>query len=372
MRVVLTANTCFKVANFRASLINALLARDCEVIVLAPIDGYVETLKAMGCRVEGLEMDRNGTSPAREMALLRQIWYFLRREKPDIVFSFTIKNNIYAGICCRWLRIPFIPNVTGLGPAFNGSGWLNRGVVALYRLAFAQARTVFFQNLNDRATFLKAGLVTSKQTQILPGSGVDLARFTPQFAPYDPQKTTFLLVSRLLWDKGVGIFVEAARALRINHPDLRFQILGPPDPDSRSGIEIDQIKAWQDEGTIEYLGQTNDVRPALAAADCLVLPTWYREGTPRTLLEAAAMGIPVITTDTPGCRDVVEAGVTGFLCAPRDRNSLVTAMLSFRNLNDESRAAMRQSSRRRAETFFSEEIVITAYLQQLEEASDGL
>ena len=275
MRVVLTGNTCFKIANFRAGLINALLAKGCEVIVLAPIDDYTETLKAMGCRVEGLAMDRNGTSPARELALLRQIWYFLRCEKPDIVFSYTIKNNIYAGICCRWLRIPFIPNVTGLGPAFNGSGWLNRGVVALYRLAFAHARIVFFQNTDDRATFLKAGLVTSERTQLLPGSGVDLTRFTPQPVPQDRQKTTFLLVSRLLWDKGIGIFVEAARALRVKHPDIRFQILGPPDLDSRSGIDIDQITSWQDEGIVEYLGQTNDVRPDLAAADCLVLPTWY-------------------------------------------------------------------------------------------------
>ena len=309
------------------------------------------------------------TSPVREMVLLWRIWHFLRQEKPDIVFGYTIKNNIYGGICCRWLGIPFIPNVTGLGPAFNESGWLNRGIVALYRHAFAKARIVFFQNIDDRATFLKAGITTSERTKLLPGSGVDLAHFTPQLVPRDPQTTTFLLVSRLLWDKGIGIFVEAAQEMKIDHPDLRFQILGPPDPSSRSSIDIDQVMAWQDEGIVEYLGETTDVRPALSAADCVVLPTWYREGTPRTLLEAAAMAVPVITTDTPGCRAVVENGVTGFLCKPRDRGSLISAMLSFIALNAEDRVVMRQRSRRRAETTFSEDIVIKAYLEQLPKMS---
>ena len=370
MRVLLTGNTCFKIANFRAGLIRALLAKGHEVLVLAPADGYRAKLEAMGCRVEDLPMDRNGTAPVAEAALLWRIWRFMRRERPRIVLGYTIKNNIYAGICCRWLGIPFIPNVTGLGPAFNGTGWLNRSVVMLYRRAFARARIVFFQNPEDRAAFLRAGLVTAERTRLLPGSGVDLTRFTAQPMPDDPRQTTFLLVSRLLWDKGVGLFVEAARDLRTQYPDFRFQLLGPPDPDSRSGINIDDVTAWQRDGVIEYLGQTDDVGPALASADCVVLPTWYREGTPRVLLEAAAMGRPVITTDTPGCRDAVEHGRTGFLCAPRDLEALISAMHAFIALDQEERAAMGRAARELAEAAFDEHHVISAYLEQLPHGSD--
>lgn len=367
VRVVLTGNTCFKIANFREGLIRALQADGCQPVVLAPSDGYREKLEAMGCQVYDLPMDRNGTALPAELALLWRIFAFLRRERPDMIFGYTIKNNIYAGLACRWLNIPFVPNVTGLGPAFNGSGVLNRIVRTLYRFAFARAEAVFFQNPDDRAIFLRAGLVDEARTRLLPGSGVDLARFAAQPMPDDGDQVgvTFLLVARLLWDKGIGLYVEAARALRASHPQARFQLLGPLDPDSHSGITTEQIEAWKREGVIDYLGQTTDVRPYLAAADCIVLPSWYREGTPRVLLEAAAVGRPVITTNMPGCRDAVEHGRTGFMCAPQDLDALVAAMESFVVLPQEGRAAMGQAARARAEVEFDEHHVISAYLQLL-------
>lgn len=365
MRILLTGNTCFKIANFRAGLIGVLQRLGHEVVVLAPHDDYLPKLVAMGCKVHDLPMDRNGTSPLVEAALLMRIHRTIRRLRPDIVFGYTIKNNIYAGLSCRWLGIPFVPNVTGLGPAFNDRGALNRVVRALYRLAFARARAVFFQNPDDRATFLRAGLVPAERTRLLPGSGVDLERFAPRPLPQDDGGTTFLLVSRLLWDKGVGQFVEAARAIRARAPRCRFQLLGPADPDSRSGIPMAQIQSWVDEGLIEYLGKTDDVRPALAAADCIVLPSWYREGTPRILLEAAATGRPVITTDMPGCRDSILDGQTGFLCAPKDAAALAAAMERFLALPPAERAAMGHAGRRRAEEFFGEDRVIAAYLDLL-------
>lgn len=362
MRVVLTGNTCFKIANFREGLIRALQARGAEVLVLAPVDEHGPKLEALGCQVHDLPMDRNGTAPLAEAALLRRIYRFLRRMRPDIVFGYTIKNNIYAGLACRWLGIPFIPNVTGLGPAFNETGALNRIVRGLYRQAFARSDAVFFQNPDDRATFLQAGLVTESRARLLPGSGVDLDRFIAQPMRSDKNDVTFLLVARLLWDKGVGLYVEAARSLRASHPDMRFQLLGPPDPASRSSVPLAQVEEWVSDGVIEYLGQTSDVRPALAAADCVVLPSWYREGTPRVLLEAAAVGRPVITTDMPGCRDAVVDGTTGFLCAPRDGDALAAAMSRFADLPDEARAAMGQAARARAEQAFDESLVIAAYL----------
>ncbi|TKA97380.1 glycosyltransferase family 4 protein [Cereibacter changlensis] len=362
LRVVLTGNTCFKIANFREGLIRALLAHGCEVLVLAPTDGYREKLEAMGCGVYDLPMDRNGTSPFTEAALLFRIFAFLRRERPDMVFGYTIKNNIYAGLTCRWLSIPFVPNVTGLGPAFNEQGALNQIVRTLYRVAFARACAVFFQNPDDRATFLAAKLVEASRTRLLPGSGVDLSRFMAQPMPSKKKNVTFLLVARLLWDKGISLFVEAARVLHEKYPHAQFQLLGPPDPASRSGIPVEQIEAWAREGVIEYLGQTQDVRPALAAADCIVLPSWYREGTPRVLLEAAALGRPVITTDMPGCRDAVDDGVTGFICSPRDREELIAAMERFIVLPHAERAVMGLAARARAEDQFDERHVIEGYL----------
>lgn len=368
MRILLTGNTCFKIANFREGLVRALQAQGHEVVVLAPEDGYAPKLKSMGVRLHDLPMDRNGTSPVAELRLLTRIFRFLRRERPDFVFGYTIKNNIYSGLACRALGIPFIPNVTGLGPAFNGEGFLNRIIRAMYRLAFARASAVFFQNPDDRAEFLRANLVSEVRARLLPGSGVDLQKFCTTPVPQDDSAPVFLLVARMLWDKGVGVFVEAAQALRKTHPQAEFQLLGPIDEDSRSAIPRSQIEAWHQQGLITYMGETQDVRPALAAAHCIVLPSWYREGTPRILLEAAATGRPVITTDMPGCRDAVDDGVTGFLCAPRSADPLVSAMERFVSLSSEARQAMGSAARQRAETHFDEAIVIYAYLSQLKNA----
>jgi len=365
MRIILTANTCFKIANFRAGLVGALIARGCEVVVLAPMDSHSANLTAMGCRVLDLPMDRNGTAPLAELGVLWRIFTALRRERPAIVFGYTIKNNIYAGLACRWLGIPFVPNVTGLGPAFNQTGMLNRIVRLLYRLAFARVRAVFFQNPEDRAVFLGAGLVDASRTRLLPGSGVDLARFDARPMPSDAQGVVFLLVARLLWDKGIGLYADAARALRAKNPTLRFQLIGPPDPASRSGIPMAHIDDWVAEGVIEYLGQMQDVRPALAAAHCIVLPSWYREGTPRVLLEAAALARPVITTDRPGCRDAVLDGQTGLLCAAQDLEALTDALARFAAMPAQAKAAMGRQARTKAEAEFDEATVIKAYIDQL-------
>lgn len=365
MRILLTGNTCFKIANFREGLVKTLIERGCEVVVLAPTDATREKLVTMGCRVLDLRMDRNGTSPLAEWASLARIYRVLRSEQPTIVFGYTIKNNIYAGLACRWLGFRFVPNVTGLGPAFNQAGMLNRIVRLLYRLAFARAQSVFFQNPEDQATFRQAGLVRARQSRLLPGSGVDLARFASKSLPAEDNGLVFLLVARLLWDKGIGLFAEAARAMRAHNPTLRFQVLGPIDRDSRSAIPREQMQAWVDEGIIEYLGEMADVRPAFEAAHCIVLPTWYREGTPRILLEAAATGRPAITTDTPGCRDAVVDGETGLLCAPKSLESLIATLDRFVALSPNDRFAMAARARARAEAEFDEGRVIEAYTDQL-------
>jgi glycosyltransferase involved in cell wall biosynthesis len=278
------------------------------------------------------------------------------------VLGFTIKNNIYGGIACRGLGIPFLPNVTGLGPAFDTTSILNCMVRALYRVAFGKARTVFFQNSSDLRLFTGSRLVSEDRVRLLPGSGIDLNRFSAAPLPQSGEGIRFLMVARLLWDKGVGVYVEAARKVLKTVPQARFQLLGPLDPDSKSGISGAQLGEWISEGIVDYLGSTQDVLPFLQAADCLVLPSYYREGTPRSLLEAGAVGRPIITTDMPGCRDVVVEQESGFLVAPRDADELAAACVAFLELDPKAQAAMGAASRRHIAEHYNEEIVIDAYV----------
>ncbi|EKX59225.1 Putative glycosyltransferase [Rhodobacter sp. AKP1] len=314
-----------------------------------------------------LQMERNGTSPIAEARLLFSIFNVIRRARPDVVFSYTIKNNIYGGIACRALGVPFVPNVTGLGPMFNATGLLNRTVRTLYRVAFGKARAVFFQNSSDLELFTGSRLVSKDRVRLLPGSGVDLNRFAASPLPERGEGIRFLLVARLLWDKGVGVYADAARKVRETFPLARFQLLGPLDPDSKSGISRAQLDEWISEGVVDYLGSTQDVVPFLQAAHCIVLPSYYREGTPRSLLEAGAVGRPIITTDMPGCRDVVVERDSGFLVAPRDADQLASACQAFLSFGPEAQAAMGVASRRHIAQTYDEETVIDAYLEILDD-----
>lgn len=359
VRILLTGNTSFKIANFRAGLISALCKDGHELIVLSPFDGYTEALQQLGCTTIDLKMDRNGANPIAEVRLLISMYRQISLIRPDYAISYTIKNNIYAGLACRILGIPFAPNVTGLGPAFNRNGLLNMVVRSLYRAAFCKARIVFFQNSEDYHTFLKAGLVSSERSRLLPGSGVDLTRFSETPLPSSP--VCFLLVARILREKGVEYFATAAAQIRGEFPEVEFRLLGPLDPDSKSCIELAEIEAWEASGKLLYLGAAIDVRSHIEKAHCVVLPSYYREGTPRALLEAAAMGRPLITTDMPGCRDTLQDGVSGYIVKPRDSEDLVKAFKLFLRLSPEKRQAMGGSGRTLMEANFSEDIVIDAY-----------
>lgn len=360
MHVLLTGNTTFKLANFREGLIRRLVVEGHQVTVVAPPDEYVEKIRSLGCKFIPIKMDRNGTSPLAEARLLLSIFDVIRRLRPDVMFAYTIKNNIYGGIACRVLGVPFAPNVTGLGPAFDTTGLLNRTVRILYRFAFSKAMQVFFQNSSDLAIF--SGIVPQDRVCLLPGSGVDLIRFAASPHPDSEEGIRFLLVARLIWEKGIGVYVDAARKVRETFPQARFQLLGPLDPDSKSGVSKAQVDEWVSEGVLEYLGSTQDVMPYLQAAHCVVLPSYYREGTPRSLLEAGAMARPIITTNSVGCRDTVEDGVSGFLCAPRSPESLAEKMMAFCEMSPVARHAMGRAGRAHIELKFDETIVLDKYL----------
>jgi glycosyltransferase involved in cell wall biosynthesis len=232
-------------------------------------------------------------------------------------------------------------------------------VAGLYRLAFSRARTVVFQNEDDRSEFLAAGLVDAERTLRVPGSGVDLERFTPMPLP-EGGAPVFLFVGRVLSDKGVREFVQAARQMRSRRPDLIFRILGRVGADNPTAIPLDEVRSGEEESLVELLGTCDDVRPHLAHALCVVLPS-YREGVPRVLLEAAAMARPCIATDVPGCRDAVVDGRTGLLCAPRDSAALAGAMQRFIDAGPAVWASMGAAGRRHVEDHFDERRVIETY-----------
>lgn len=370
-RIALSANSTWNLANFREGIIAALVDAGFDVVTLAPEDDGNSRISVLGGRTVAVPMDAASTSPAHDAALLIRYVRALRSERPDVLLGFTAKPNIYGSAAAHMLGIPVINNISGLGSGFMHGGWLSATMRALYRASLKRSHRVFFQNPDDLELFLAQRLVVPERAGLLPGSGVNLQRFAMAEAQRPHGSTDdafcFLVVGRLLRDKGIVEFVRAARNLRACHPHVRFQLLGAVDSRNPSAIPKPDVDSWVREGLVEYLGTTDDVRPFVAAADCVVLPS-YREGTPRTLLEAAAMARPLIATDVPGCREVVEDGVNGFLCQARDARSLGGAMSRMLALAPEQRAAMGAAGRARMERDFDERIVIDRYLHAISEA----
>jgi len=362
-RVVLAANSSWNIVNFRAGLIRRLKSEGYEPFVLAPSDSATEARKHdLGVEWIAVDFERSGLNPFSDFALLLKYRKILKCLRPVAYLGFTIKPNIYGSIAAHARGIPVIANISGLGTVFIRRGLLMALVSSLYRFALRRAAVVFFQNPDDRALFIERRLVQPDNARLLPGSGVDLQHFSPIPLPEGP--VTFLFIGRLLGDKGVRELAEAARALSRQQLQVRVQLLGPIDEGNRTSITRAEVERWVGDGVIEYLGDADDVRPFIAKATAVVLPS-YREGLPRSLLEAGAMGRPLIATDVPGCREVVEDGVTGMLCAVRDPASLAQSMTRFAGLPKEERSAMGSASRRKIETKFSEDVVIGAYLDAL-------
>ena len=345
-------------------MVEALLADGNRVTVLAPLDDAVRDLEHLGCRVRPLTMSVKGLNPLEDLKLQCRFKRILREEQPDVVLSYTIKNNIFGAQAARSVGVPFLPNVTGLGTAFLSSKLLQTVTEQLYRRSFKALKTVFLQNEDDRDLFLKRSLLHPDQAQLLPGSGIDLIRFAPAAMLPAEDAPVFLMIARLLRDKGVLEFVDAARKIKARHPKVRFQLLGEAGTKNRSAIDHATVDAWVKEGVVEYLGTTKDVRPAITAASCVLLPS-YREGSPRALIEAAAMARPVISTNVPGCRAVVDHNVSGFLCDAQSTESLAAAIERFLSLSPEAQKAMGQFGRAKVEQKYDQSIVVDAYREAI-------
>lgn len=365
--VLVSANTGWNLVNFRSGIIRAACDGGWRVIAAVPPDPVAAAqLRELGCIVEPVSLDSVGLSPTRDLRTLFQFWRLMRRYRPSHYFSWTPKPNVYGALASRLCGVRASLNISGLGSVFIADSALTRFVKVIYRFAFGSAGTIFFQNGTDRELFLNARLARDDQAALLPGSGIDLSHFVP--VPANRPATdasAFLLIARLLRDKGVEEYAHAAAALKADGVRARFQLLGAVGVANPTAITRDQLQRWIDEGVIDYLGETDDVRPYIAAADCIVLPS-YREGTARVLLEAGAMAKPVVATDVPGCRDPVAHGVTGLLCAPRSAEALAEALAAMAALSPEERRAMGVAGRAKIEAEYDQRIVVDRYMAELD------
>lgn len=360
VRLLVAANSTWNLQNFRTGLIREFLCQGYDVLTVSP-DPEGIMIGEMPVAHRRCQMGRSSINPVTDLAYAMELLRIMKEELPDVYLGFTIKPNIYGCIAARLLGIPAIPNVSGLGASFLGNSMLTKLVILMYRFAFAAAAKVFFQNPDDLDLFLRERIARPNQCRILPGSGVDLVRFTKCDLP---REARFLMIARLLGDKGVREYVNAARIVRTKIADTKFTLLGELDRQNPSGVEVDELDQWINEGVLEYVGSRSDVRPFIAAASAVVLPS-YREGLPRTLLEGAAMGRPLIGTDVPGCREVVRDGVTGFLCEARNASSLATVMERLARTPYETRLQMAANARTMVELEFDERFVFDAYMGEI-------
>lgn len=360
-KVVLVANTAWSMFNFRHGLLTRLINDGYQITIVAPHDDFSNKLLEMGCAVVDLPIEAKGINPLQDIKLIHTLYQLYEQIAPDFIIHYTIKPNIYGTLAAKLAGIPSLAITTGLGYTFVNDNVVAKVARGLYRLAFRFPKEVWFLNEEDRQVFLQCQLVSQDKAILLHSEGVNLIHFSPQSKPEADGKVRFLLIARMLWDKGVGEYVAAARIIHERYPQVVFQLLGACGVANPSVIERAQIAQWEAEGIIEYLGTTNDVRPFIARADCVVLPSFYREGIPRTLMEAAAMAKPLITTDNVGCRDVVLPGQTGWLCPVKDAQALADCCEQLILLNPDQCRAMGEAGREFMRQKFDEELVIKQY-----------
>jgi len=369
MKIGIVTNTSWNIFNFRKPLILKFIELGFEVVAIAPEDEHSAKLSDMGCVYVPVEINNTGSTPLADFRLYRKLIKVYKTMKLDIVLHFTIKPNIYGTLAARSLNIPMINNVSGLGTVF-----LNRGLTSaiakwLYKYSFKKAAVTFFQNEDDRRDFIGHLGLKNLKYDLLPGSGINLDDFKPVALPNN-KNFTFLMIARLILDKGVLEYFQAAKDFDKTDAPVRFNLVGQLDENHSRGVSKIQLDRLISDGAINYLGTSSCIQQEISKADCVVLPS-YREGTPRTLLEAAAMAKPLIATDVPGCREVVRHGHNGLLCKPQDSKSLCQSMRKIYSFTKGKRAEMGQNGRQLMEQRFNEKLVVEIYLKYIYQYSNA-
>ena len=368
MKVLILANNDVGLYKFRKELISELLhpgsflkgrtAEPCEVYISLPNGGFVSELVNMGCIFIDTPLERHGTNPIAELKLISRYKQIIRDVRPDIVFSYTIKPNLYGGIACKALKTPCVMNITGLGTAVENGGVLQKITLFLYRLALPGAKKVFFQNSENERFFADRGLANGKR-DMLPGSGVNADQYS--VLDYPPEDTIeFVFISRIMKEKGIDQYLEAARTIRKKYPQTRFHICGDCEPEYNGELQ----KLVEDEIVI-YHGLVKDIASIHKVTHCTVHPTYYPEGMSNVLLEACSSGRPIITTDRAGCREIIDDTVNGFIVKAKDSNDLIDKLEMFIKLSYEQKKTMGLAARVKVEKEFDRHIVVCKYLEEL-------
>lgn len=359
MRVLILANIDMGLYKFRRELLEELVKEN-DVFFCVPEGRFTESIKNIGCEfVPCSLMDRHGMNPVQEFQLIRFYKKVLRDIKPDIVFTYTIKCNAYGGMACASLGIPYVANITGLGTAIENGGLVQKIGLMLYKIGLRKAQKVFFQNTENRNFMISHGVVKGAY-DMLPGSGVNLNQY--EVLPYPNGETIdFVFIARIMKEKGIYQYIEAAKEIRRRHPETRFHVCGF----CEQGYE-EMLEKLSNNGTIIYHGLVADMKPIYQKNSCTVHPTYYPEGLSNVLLESAACGRPIITTDRSGCREVVDDGVNGYVVKQKDSKDLIDKIEKFLKLSVEERMQMGMKGRIKVEREFDRQIVVQKYVDEVE------
>ena len=358
-KILILANLDVGLYKFRKALIKELIDQENEVYISLPKGMLVKRMEEMGCHFIETPIDRRGINPVTDVKLMLHYGKILRKIKPDLVITYTIKPNIYGGMTARRKKIPYAVNITGLGTAFQNENIIKKLVIFLYKLACKKAKVVFFENAENRQVFLKNHIIKKTQTCLLPGAGIDLYEYQLTPYPEESRNIRFLFIGRVMKEKGVEELLNAAKNIKKIYPEASFDIVGPMEDDYK-----DRIQSLVRNGIIYYYGYQEDVKPFIKKCDCFVLPS-YHEGMANTLLESAAMGRPLITSRIHGCMEAVKEGENGYLVEVQDAKELEEKMLEFIKLSYDEKKKMGEASRKVMEETFDKKDVVKMTVGEL-------
>jgi len=357
-KVLILVNHDVVIYNFRKELVERLLKDGYDVYISSPYGQHIDELVAMGCQYFETSIDRHGTSVIADLKLLFYYKKILKQINPEIVLSYTIKPNIYGGMACSSLNIPYIANITGLGTAVEKAGMMQKLTISLYKIAFRKIDCVFFQNVENRQFFIDHNLAIGKH-KLIPGSGVNLSQFNILDYP-DEKVIGFAFISRIMKEKGIDQYIEAAKYIRKKYPNTRFDICGFCEEDYEG-----QLRILQEKNIVKYHGMLKDVRTVLEKTHCTIHPTYYPEGMSNVLLESSACGRPIITTNRSGCREIVDDGVNGYIVKQQSVEDLIKKIESFLKLSYSIKKQMGLAGRRKVEREFDRQVIVEAYMSEI-------
>jgi len=359
-KVLFCSNSSWNIYNFRLNFIKELISKKYIVSVLSPRDKFTENLIKVGCKFYEIKLSRSNINLFKNFFLFIKYFIIIKKINPNLIFSYTIKPNIYTALVAKILKIKIYNTITGLGSSFLGNILIKLLIILFYRFCLKKSNLLIFQNNHDKELFIKYKILKNQKSVIIPGSGVD----TNYYYYTKKQKnsfTNFLFIGRIIKDKGVYELINAFEYFKKKNLNVQLLLLGQPDSDNPSNISISKIREWEKRKILIFLGYSKDVRKFIIECDCVILPS-YREGISKSLLEASSVGRPIITTNVPGCKDIVDDKITGLLCKSKDVNDLIKKIEFFLNMSQDQRNQMGKNGRNKILDNFDEKIIIDKYL----------